>query len=105
LRLVFDIAYNSGGSEAIAESVYSIMKLHLTSATRQLESLAIRTKVDWHLPKSQFAIPQYLRKCVVKHRRKKVADPFLKVSDPRTEMRVQSKAVANLARQNSTIFN
>lgn len=48
--LMLDIAYNKGGSEAIVESYYGVMKTQYFDGGQNNDTLDKRTLVDWCLP-------------------------------------------------------
>lgn len=48
--VVLDVVYNMGGSEAIAESYYSVMNSQRFDGGQLNETLDMRTLVDWCLP-------------------------------------------------------
>nr|XP_039253066.1 uncharacterized protein LOC120330255 [Styela clava] len=48
--IAMDIGINLGGSEAVVESFYSVMKTHQQSGGQSNETLARRTIVDWQFP-------------------------------------------------------
>ena len=48
--VVLDIARNMGGSEAVAESYYSVMKTQRKDGGQDNESIDMRTLIDWSLP-------------------------------------------------------
>jgi len=97
----FDIAYNSGGSEAIAESLYSCMKNQRTSPSQTTETLEKRTKIDWTWPTSAGSIGQSIDKCVLRHIASHKRGPTLAYSDPRTTRKV-SKVVERLNKPDPT---
>ena len=48
--LVFDIFYAKTGTEAVAESFYHVMNMQEQDGGQKLETLALRSRVDWCLP-------------------------------------------------------
>lgn len=72
---MFDIALSKGGTEAIVESVYSVMSSQAMAGRQSNNTLVQRTKIDWHYPKSSIGIPDLINdatKIINKARR----DPF-----------------------------
>ena len=57
---IYDLAVSKVGTEAICESIYSVMKTHQISGTMKNETLVNRTKADWHLPKTPLGIEDFI---------------------------------------------
>lgn len=56
----FDVALAKGGTEAVVESLYSVMKTQLKCGMLTNDTLVLRTKIDWHLPDSPLGIETFL---------------------------------------------
>lgn len=59
--IMLDIAYNMGGSEAVAESYYSVMNTQRFDGGQTNSTLEARTLIDWCLP-SVIACPETVEK-------------------------------------------
>ena len=57
LFLVLDIALSKGGTEAVAESIYSVIGTQMQAGGQDHNTLIDRTIVDWYLPTAVTAIP------------------------------------------------
>ena len=72
IRLLFHFKLLTfGGTEAVAESLYSVMKSQQQGAAQSLECLAMRTKVDWYLTNTARAIPDTINKMASTYIRQK----------------------------------
>jgi len=76
---MYDIALAKGGSEAVVESLYSVMKSQKKSGKQSNKTLINRTKIDWHCPKSPVGIPTFIEEATklyhTNHR-----NPFSKIN-------------------------
>jgi len=65
--VAYDIALAKTGTEAVVESVYSVMKTQLQSGAQKNDSIVARTKVDWHLPKTPLGIDEFINDVTEKY--------------------------------------
>ena len=77
--LLYDVALNKGGTEAIVESLYSVMKTQAQSGRQSNKTLVTRTKVDWHYPKTSINIPSVINEAT-KILNKVKKNPFTKTT-------------------------
>lgn len=63
--LMYDVAVAKGGTEAIVESVYSVMDSQKQSGRQSNETLVNRSIVDWHCPKTPIGIPDFIDEATV----------------------------------------
>ena len=67
----FCVAYNvglaKGGSDAIVESIYSVMKTQSHQGNQANQVLVDRTSIDWHCPPSPLAIMDLIAEAAKLH--------------------------------------
>ncbi|PAA71545.1 hypothetical protein BOX15_Mlig019669g1 [Macrostomum lignano] len=79
--ILLDVALNTGGGEAIAESFYGVMRSQRIMGRQKNKALQLRTKIDWCLPPISSLIERSVNE---------IASKYLKIaacplaSDPRT---------------------
>lgn len=95
---MYDIGISKGGSEAVVESVYSVMKSQAMSGGQSNNTLVTRTKVDWHYPKTSLAIPEIIDDAT-KLLGKTKGDPFTATGARR------SKVISHLASDTGRILS
>lgn len=57
----YDVALAKSGSEAVVESLYSVMKTQFMGGMQSNQTLVQRTKIDWHLPKTPLGIEDFIK--------------------------------------------
>ena len=65
--LAYDVALGKGGSEAVVESLYSVMKAQSSQGGQSNEVLVNRTMVDWHCPVSPLGIMDFIDEAATLH--------------------------------------
>ena len=71
--IIYDVGRAKGGSEAIVESIYSVMKLQQHHGSLSNGVLVARTSIDWHLPLSPLGIEDLIDEAAVFHTEKRNA--------------------------------
>lgn len=77
--LAYDVALAKGGSEAVVESLYSVMKNQSQPGGQLNEVLVGRTKIDWHCPDSVLGIMDVVDEAARIHQKKHKA-PIAKLN-------------------------
>ena len=75
------------------------MKSQQQGAAQSLECLAMRTKVDWHLPNTARAIPDTINKMASTYIRQKKRSPFISGTDHRTTLANESKVIKKVSKK------
>lgn len=84
--LMFDVGLNKGGSEAIVESLYSVMKSQAMPGGQSNRTLVSRTKVDWTYPKTSLGIPSLIDSATSILRGGTKRDPFTMTRGPMSKV-------------------
>ena len=69
--ICYDIALAKSGTEAVVESLYSVMKTQVMSGVQSNSNTVNRTKVDWFLPKTPLGIESFIKDVVAVYTKKK----------------------------------
>lgn len=101
-----DIALAKEGPEAVVESLYSVMGNQNQTGQLTNENLVLRTKVDWALPQSVSAIPQFIEAAAKRHLKTHRA-PIMSYGNKNSHPQVASQVIRRLQRDEGRlpIFN
>ena len=69
--IIYDVGLAKGGSEAIVESIYSVMKSQQHDGSLSNSVLVARTSIDWHLPVSPQGVEDLIDEAAVFHSEKR----------------------------------
>ena len=68
--IAYDVALGKGGSEAVVESLYSVMKAQSSYGGQSNDVLVKRTMIDWHCPSSPLGIMNFINEAADIHQQK-----------------------------------